>query len=171
MTPDTTIDGVPVTEGLRVWDYDLQAAVVGPVAYVEAGVRWYATTRPDGSRGKDFDAKRMWRRHPSTGQVPPGPPRRYLTDDEDVTLADGTDPWLQHPDGTVVDLMAHLARLPVGQCEECRGGLFAPTGNGPTDQGVERCDACSQYVGDLHAATVLAELIGQGVSVWYQPAS
>lgn len=86
-----------------------------------------------------------------------------------VTLADCTDPWLQHPDGSVVALTEHLAALTPGECGECRGGFFAPTDNGPTEQGVERCDACDAYPGDLDAAVALAALIGPDITVWYEP--
>jgi hypothetical protein len=86
-----------------------------------------------------------------------------------VMLADATDPWLQHPDGRIVDLEPHLEVLAPGACGECRGGYFAPTGNGPADDGIERCDQCDAHAGDLDAAVALAVLIGQGVTVWYEP--
>lgn len=85
-------------------------------------------------------------------------------------IADQTDPWLQHPDGTAVDLLPHLANLTPGPvCGECAGGFFAPTSNGPADQGIERCDACDVHDGDLSAAVALAALIGPDVQVWYEP--
>ncbi|WP_263729982.1 hypothetical protein [Cellulomonas sp. SG140] len=92
--------------------------------------------------------------------------RRYTGGEIDA-IADGSDPWLERPDGSVVDLAEHLDRLSVGPCGECRGGFFAPTTNGPTDQGVERCDACDIYDGDLSAALALAALIGPDVEVRY----
>jgi hypothetical protein len=100
--------------------------------------------------------------------------RQYTTGDRPVMLANETDPWLQHPDGSVVDLEPHLAALEPGPCGECSGRLFAPTGNGPTEQGIERCDECSlidddPFSGDVDAAAELAALIGQGVTVWYLP--
>jgi hypothetical protein len=93
--------------------------------------------------------------------------RRYTG--EDIMLADGTDPWLQHPDGSVVDVEPHVAALAPGPCGECRGEFFAPTGNGPTEQGIERCDQCPTHAGDVDAAVQLAALIGPDVSVWYLP--
>lgn len=65
---DTTIDGYPVTEGMSVWDYDLRRVVVGkPEKYGNpAEPTWYEMLRRDGSRSSSMDAKRMWRRHPST---------------------------------------------------------------------------------------------------------
>jgi hypothetical protein len=61
-----------------------------------------------------------------------------------------------------------VSDLPPGSCGECRGGFFAPTNNGPTDQGVERCDICRKYPGDLHAALALAKMIGPHITVWYK---
>lgn len=90
------------------------------------------------------------------------------TPGDDVVMQDGTDPWLQHPDGTVVALEKHLQALPAGECGDCRGGFFAPTDNGPTEQGIERCDACSMFPGDLDAAWALAGVIGRQVTVWYE---
>jgi hypothetical protein len=86
-----------------------------------------------------------------------------------VQLADQTDPWLQYPDGSVVTLAWHMVRLEPGPCGDCRGGFFAPTDNGPTDQGVERCDDCLVHPGDLDAAVALAALIGPDVEVWFLP--
>lgn len=99
--------------------------------------------------------------------------RRYTGEDR-AMLASETDPWLQHPDGSIVDLEPHLAALTPGPCGECRGRYFAPTGNGPTEQGIERCDECSlidddPLSGDLDAALALAALIGPDVTVWYLP--
>lgn len=69
MSDERTIDNHALKLGDRVWDYDLRVAVVGPVHHYEVGTPWYTTTREDGSRGKDFDAKRMWWRHPTDGRL------------------------------------------------------------------------------------------------------
>lgn len=65
---ETTIDGYPVTQGMRVWDYDLRPAIVGePNKYGNPSEpTWYEMTKLDGSRSSSMDAKRMWYRHPST---------------------------------------------------------------------------------------------------------
>lgn len=89
--------------------------------------------------------------------------------DDGVLIADQTDPWLQWPDGSLVVLEPYLAGLTLGPCGECRGGFFAPTGNGPTDEGIERHDDCDLHEGDLDAAVALAALIGPEVSVWFLP--
>lgn len=95
-------------------------------------------------------------------------PRQY-TGQPGAMLADSTDPWLQRPDGSVVALDEHLTGLEKGPCEECPGGFFAPTGNGPTMQGIERCDQCDIHEGDFTAALALAALIGPDITVWYEP--
>jgi hypothetical protein len=67
---DTTIDGVPVTLGMRVWDYDLRPVTVVEVEHLDphSGAWWYRCQRTAGQGpGHQFDAKRMWFRHPSTG--------------------------------------------------------------------------------------------------------
>lgn len=68
---DTTIDGYEVTEGMRVWDYDLRRAVVGPPQKYgnPAEPTWYDMFTPEGGRSSMMDAKRMWVRHPSTGEA------------------------------------------------------------------------------------------------------
>jgi hypothetical protein len=69
---DTTIDGQPLTLGMRVWDYDLTPTTVESVCHVDTTwadgreVTWYNTRTDDGHRGL-FDAQRVWFRHPSTG--------------------------------------------------------------------------------------------------------
>ena len=67
---DTTIDGVPVTLGMRVWDYDLRPVTVVEVEHLDphSGAWWYRCQRTAGQGpGHQFDAKRMWFRHPTTG--------------------------------------------------------------------------------------------------------
>lgn len=69
-TADTTIDGFPVQEGMRVWDYDIRRAIVGkpePSGHPDEPT-WYSMTDIDGRRSSSMDAKRMWKRHPATGE-------------------------------------------------------------------------------------------------------
>lgn len=66
----STIDGQPVLPNLWVWDYDLNLCQVTAVDHVDqAGQVWFRTTTGM------FDNKRMWVRHPSTGQVATSKPR------------------------------------------------------------------------------------------------
>lgn len=70
-TPDRTLDGVTITPGLRVWDYDLRRAVVGePIAYGNPAERtWYNMTSAEtGGRSSMMDGGRMWTRHPVSGE-------------------------------------------------------------------------------------------------------
>jgi hypothetical protein len=78
-----TIDGIPITKGLRVWDYDLRAGTV--VADEHDGdhgfedQHWYRVCRDlneDGTGGgySIMDGTRMWVAHPTTGdRAPEGP--------------------------------------------------------------------------------------------------
>lgn len=63
-----TLDGVEVVPDLLVWDYDLRPCRVTGVAFHDRSIPWFATQHLDGTRGKDFDASRLWFRHPSTGK-------------------------------------------------------------------------------------------------------
>ena len=73
-----TIDGVPVTRGLRVWDYDLNLGTVTGVTHVEplregqtVATVWFQVTRDKGGASM-MDGSRLWTRDPSTGE--PAPP-------------------------------------------------------------------------------------------------
>lgn len=62
---DYTIDDHPVTIGMAVWDYDLaRTTVVSQEKYGNPDEPvWYRM-----ENGKSMDGKRMWVRHPSTGE-------------------------------------------------------------------------------------------------------
>jgi hypothetical protein len=72
-----TTDGVAVTVGLRVWDYDLKSGTVievdkhfdglpdGPLGIVA----WHLVKRDDGSTST-FDGSRLCTTHPMTGRRP-----------------------------------------------------------------------------------------------------
>ncbi|WIB65365.1 hypothetical protein [Curtobacterium sp. MCBD17_040] len=85
-----------------------------------------------------------------------------------AVIARETDPWLRDANGQDINL-ARFSKHPVdGPCGErihAIPGVLAPwNGNG-----VERCDMCGLYEGDLEAATALAASIGPDVTVWYEP--
>jgi hypothetical protein len=72
-----TLDGVKVTQGLLVWDYDLRVRMVGErndlyrkdLGLPLAADPWYTMTDPvTGHRGSDMNCSRMWANHPSTGE-------------------------------------------------------------------------------------------------------
>ena len=53
-------------------------------------------------------------------------------------------------------------------CDTCRWGIL-PGVLAPMDTifGIQRCDECQIYPGDLAAARALADLLGPGVTVWF----
>jgi len=61
-----TIDGHKVTKGMRVWDYDLNRAIVGEEKPYSPG--WFEMTTPEGKRSSMMNGSRMWVRHPMTGE-------------------------------------------------------------------------------------------------------
>lgn len=93
--------------------------------------------------------------------------RQYVPGDA-IQMESETDPWIQYPDGTLVPLWPVISGLPTGACGNCHGGFFAPTNNGPTYEGIERCDECCIYDGDLDAALALAGVVGKGATVWFE---
>lgn len=71
-----TLDGCRISDGLRVWDYDLDRVVIdlsrvfeeinqndGSVAY------WFDVQRVDGGGRKLMSNTRVWRSHPFTGEA------------------------------------------------------------------------------------------------------
>lgn len=72
-----TADNVPVTVGLRVWDYDLRPGTVTEVDHSFQGtpdgplgiVAWHLVQADDGRSGM-FDGSRMCTVHPFTGERP-----------------------------------------------------------------------------------------------------
>lgn len=78
----------------------------------------------------------------------------------DVQIEDRTNPWIE-VDGVPVDWTTiDLPRIPC-PCEDM--GLVVLPGvldGMDTPQGVQRCDGCDAYPGDLDAALALARLVG-----------
>ena len=75
-------------------------------------------------------------------------------------IEDGTDPWVE-VDGTPVDWVA--SQLPRTSCPCGESGQVVLAGvldGMNTPQGVQRCDSCDRYPGDLDAALALAQLVG-----------
>jgi hypothetical protein len=78
----------------------------------------------------------------------------------DNTIASDTDPWVEI-NGEPVDWVArNLPADPDNDCECCNDmpvpGVIAPMN---TPQGIERCDECQRFEGDLDAAFALAKLV------------
>lgn len=80
-------------------------------------------------------------------------------------IADGTNPWVEVPTRTgsiVVDWsQSTLAGDPDNDCDGCAGGplpgVIAPM---DTEIGIQRCDTCQRFDGDLAAADALARIVG-----------
>jgi len=73
-TTERTLDGVPITHGLRVWDYDLRAGYIDlsgcrphhwePSAmYPGKRTLWFYVVHDDGKRSL-MNAERCWVKHP-----------------------------------------------------------------------------------------------------------
>lgn len=100
-------------------------------------------------------------------------PRKWRGED-DVTIAFGTDAWLETAGGIVLDLTNYEPST-TSDCGTCGWGLlagiFAPVND---EFGIEACDECRRYPGDLDAARALAdylnELTGWIYTVHYYPA-
>lgn len=79
-----------------------------------------------------------------------------------VMIADGTDPWVE-VDGVAVDWMTHpllkdsTPDLPRCNCPASTPGIL-PAMNTP--EGIQRCDECQMFDGDLDAALALAKKVG-----------
>src|SRR5882757_4473269 len=72
-----TDNGVLITDGLRVWDYDWKAGTVtfgdSPAFGGELWNGWFRVHRDDGSQAS-MNGERLTTVHPSTRQPPPEPP-------------------------------------------------------------------------------------------------
>lgn len=87
--------------------------------------------------------------------------------EQNVRLASETNPWLRNDaSGADVDLqvMVDEGRVPVPLTPDCCYSGIIPAMD--TNEGIQRCDTCQVYDGDLEAAQALADRIG-GVSVWF----
>lgn len=78
---------------------------------------------------------------------------------DSVLIDTGTNPWVE-VDGTPVDwTKSPLARTDC-PCGEYRVILPGVLESMDTPDGIQRCDSCSTYDGDLAAALALAQLVG-----------
>ena len=66
-----TLDGQPIVDGLRVWDYNLDIAIVDVPASRTDGQYWdgwFEMRTEDGKRSSSMNGQRMWVYHPTTGR-------------------------------------------------------------------------------------------------------
>jgi hypothetical protein len=95
---------------------------------------------------------------------------KYAGPADDRLIASGTNPWVV-VNGAPVDWMnpavSLAARSPEpNNCEGCTGCVLPGVIEAmDTPQGVQRCDTCQRYIGDLFAAQALAALVGG--EVWF----
>lgn len=87
----------------------------------------------------------------------------------DALIHGHTNPWIRDPHGADVDLAERFGHFPTATdspCGECGPlpGTLAPM---DTHRGIQRCDACDLYPGDLDAAAALAASLGTGYTVWF----
>lgn len=91
---------------------------------------------------------------------------------EDAVMEYGTYAWLQIGDA-LVDVTLATKHWPAAAGNDCEGcvGTELLGARWPVDStyGIERCDVCELYPGDLHAARAVAARIGEHVAVWYEP--
>lgn len=77
-----------------------------------------------------------------------------------------SDPWVKDPTGIAVSFPtpAPGERGACGELGHFIPGVIAPMN---TAEGIERCDACGTFEGDLEAARAVAESLGPGYTVWF----
>ncbi len=94
------------------------------------------------------------------------------TGSETAVIESQTNPWLRTPGGRDIDLR-QFAELRGGvdfsdECDTCgtlmRGVIEAMD----TDFGIQRCDQCDLYEGDLEAARALRDtFMPAGTTIWF----
>jgi hypothetical protein len=83
-----------------------------------------------------------------------------------MMIADGTNPWVE-VDGVPVDWVEREPLHPVNDCGLCGDFLDGAIAAMDTNEGVQRCDECDLFEGDIEAAEALARLVG-GVVEWIE---
>ncbi|EPD84062.1 MULTISPECIES: hypothetical protein [Microbacterium] len=96
----------------------------------------------------------------------------------DVMIASRTNPWLQDSDGNGIDLTGGRATRSEqsaldGDCECFDGPVPGALVGMDSPEGIQRCDMCQRFDGDLAAAQAVAAAYtsdtGRPVSVWFTP--
>jgi hypothetical protein len=85
----------------------------------------------------------------------------YAGERTDVLIAGHTNPWVE-VDGKPVDWTdAPLPPRPGSTCDGCAGEPIPGVATAMDDRdGIQRCDSCALFAGDLDAAKALADLLG-----------
>jgi hypothetical protein len=80
---------------------------------------------------------------------------------EDTYLADQTNPWIEIDNVAVGWPLTQLSPAPDNECEQCAGEpLPGVLTRMDSEIGIQRCDTCARFGGDLPAALALAILVG-----------
>lgn len=75
-----------------------------------------------------------------------------------------TNPWIKGPDGIAIKFLPGFHNGLCGEGIHWGPGVLAPM---DTDEGIQRCDACDLFPGDLEAAAAVARIYGPGFTVWF----
>lgn len=91
-----------------------------------------------------------------------------FTGETDQLIASGTNPWLHNAMGQPIDLEKLRRPQKNHTCDSCEdspvvGAIIAMD----TPDGIQRCDACEVFDGDLTAALAVAKYIGPLTTVWF----
>jgi hypothetical protein len=82
-----------------------------------------------------------------------------------ISIASGTNPWVE-VDGEPIDWMTRPTdRRRTSDCDQCGEILDGVIEAMDTPEGIQRCDQCQVYDGDIEAAEALARLVG-GTVKW-----
>lgn len=93
--------------------------------------------------------------------------RTQWTGQQDALIERDTDPWIEDPSGVVITFVGPGMVGGCGDGGHVIDGVLAPMN---TDEGIQRCDACDLYSGDLEAAAAIAADFGPGFTVWFHQA-
>lgn len=84
-----------------------------------------------------------------------------------IKIAALSDPWLRDLVGADIDLEPYCKRASRAcVCGPVPGALVCMN----TSFGIRRCDRCRRFSNDLLAAQAVADHIGNGTTVWFEPA-
>lgn len=86
------------------------------------------------------------------------------TGSETAVIESETNPWIKDPSGIPISFASADVTGPCGEAIHFIPGVLAPM---DTDEGIQRCDQCELYPGDLEAARAVAETFGPGFTIWF----
>lgn len=75
-----------------------------------------------------------------------------------------TNPWIKNPSGEAIKLLPGFLGGGCGESIHWTRGVLTSM---DSDEGIQRCDACGIYPGDLEAAAAVAKIYGPGFTVWF----